>query len=75
MSFLILMSVMAALSYIPQWIWGPRTDWRMALRHGMAGGFMYTGIDHFIQADTRYQPWFQIIWNPMISALSISVVA
>ncbi len=56
MMFLALMGVLAALAYLPQAIWGDRGDWRMALRHGMGGAFAYTGVDHFLRADTRYQP-------------------
>ncbi|WP_019959835.1 DoxX family protein [Woodsholea maritima] len=56
MSFLILMSVIALISYIPQAIWGDKRDWRMALRQGMGGGFLYTGIDHFLRGAQRYQP-------------------
>jgi uncharacterized membrane protein len=28
----------------------------MAMRHGMAGGFTFTGIDHFVHAHNRYVP-------------------
>jgi uncharacterized membrane protein len=28
----------------------------MAMRHGMAGGFTFTGIDHFVHARNRYVP-------------------
>lgn len=56
MSFLVLMLVFSALAYIPQVFLGDRRDYRMALRHGMAGGFTFTGIDHFINAHSRYVP-------------------
>lgn len=56
MSFLLLMLVCSALAYVPQWGFGDRQDYRMALRHGMAGGFIVTGIDHFLSAHSRYVP-------------------
>jgi uncharacterized membrane protein len=28
----------------------------MAMRHGMAGGFIVTGIDHFVSGHSRYVP-------------------
>ena len=56
MSFLFLMLAVSLLAYIPQYFVGDRRDYRMALRHGMAGGFLFTGIDHFAHAQTRYVP-------------------
>ncbi|MGH9941033.1 MAG: DoxX family protein [Pyrinomonadaceae bacterium] len=54
MSFLFLMLAFSILAYIPQFFLGDRQDHRRALRHGMAGGFTFTGIDHFVNAETRY---------------------
>lgn len=56
MSFLFLIIAFSILAYIPQFFLGDRRDYRMALRHGMAGGFTFTGIDHFVNAETRYVP-------------------
>lgn len=56
MSFLFLMLAFSALAYGPQYVFGDRKDYRMALRHGMAGGFTFTGIDHFMNAHSRYVP-------------------
>ncbi len=56
MSFLFLMLAFSILAYIPQFFLGNRRDYRMALRHGIAGGFAFTGIDHFVNAETRYVP-------------------
>jgi uncharacterized membrane protein len=56
MSFLFLMLGFSLVAYIPQLFLGDRRDYRMALRHGMAGGFTFTGIDHFVNAETRYLP-------------------
>ena len=56
MIFIGLMSALGALSYLIQLLFGNRRDWRMPLRHGMGAAFVYTGLDHFIHAETRYQP-------------------
>jgi uncharacterized membrane protein len=56
MSFLLLMIALSALAYVPQWLLGDRRDYRMAMRHGMAGGFVFTGIDHFVHGHSRYVP-------------------
>jgi uncharacterized membrane protein len=56
MSFFMLMLGISLLAYIPQFFLGDRRDYRMALRHGMAGGFIFTGIDHFVNAQSRYVP-------------------
>jgi uncharacterized membrane protein len=56
MSFLLLMIALSALAYVPQFLLGDRRDYRMAMRHGMAGGFMFTGVDHFVSSHTRYVP-------------------
>jgi uncharacterized membrane protein len=56
MSFFFLILAMSVLAYIPQWFLGDRQDYHMAMRHGMAGGFTFTGIDHFVHAHNRYVP-------------------
>ena len=56
MSFLFLMLAFSILTYLPQSLFGDRWDYRMTLRHGMAGGFTFTGVDHFVNAETRYVP-------------------
>lgn len=56
MKFLMLMSVIALIAYLPQWIFEDRRDWRLALRRGMGAAFVYTGIDHFANGAGRYQP-------------------
>ncbi len=56
MAFFILMLGISLLAYLPQFFLGDRKDYRMALRHGMAGGFVFTGIDHFVSAQARYVP-------------------
>jgi uncharacterized membrane protein len=56
MSFFLLILALSALAYVPQCFLGYRKDYRIAMRHGMAGGFTFTGIDHFVHAHTRYVP-------------------
>jgi uncharacterized membrane protein len=56
MSFLLLICALSLLAYIPQYFFGNRKDYRMALRHGLAGGLTFIGIDHFVNAQTRYVP-------------------
>ena len=56
MSFILLMLVFSVIAYVPQRFFGDKKDYRMALRYGMAGGFTFTGIDHFLNAETRYIP-------------------
>jgi uncharacterized membrane protein len=56
MSFLLLLIALSTLAYVPQFLLGDRHDYRMAMRHGMAGGFIVTGIDHFVNSHTRYVP-------------------
>ena len=56
MSFFLLILALSALAYVPQFFLGDRKDYRMAMRHGMAGGFTFTGVDHFVNAHHRYVP-------------------
>lgn len=56
MSFLSLIIVASLLAWIPQALLGDRRGLRMAMRHGLALGLVFTGIDHFVSAQTRYVP-------------------
>ena len=56
MSFLLVITVASLVAWIPQARLGHRRDLRMAMRHGLALGLVFTGIDHFVSADTRYVP-------------------
>ncbi len=56
MSFLFFIVVLSALAYVPQFFLGHRQDYKMAMRHGIAGGFIFVGIDHFVSAPGRYVP-------------------
>ncbi len=55
MAVLVLMLILSGVAYLPQYVLGDRSDYRMALRHGMAGGFIFTGLDHFLTV-SRYVP-------------------
>lgn len=50
------MVLFAALTYLLQRLFTKHMDHRMALRHGMAGGFILSGIDHFVHAQSVYVP-------------------
>lgn len=79
MFFLALMATLSALAYLPQFLWGPRNDWRMALRHGMAGAFLFTGIDHFVSLETRYlpmmPPYLEHIGAELVIASGVAEIA
>lgn len=63
MSFLLLMSFAAAASAFAQWLRHRRPALRPAMRHGMVAGFLFTGVDHFVNDTERYlpmmPPWFE----------------
>lgn len=63
------MLVLSLLAYVPQWICGNRQDYRMALRHGMAAGFLWSGMDHFLNTQTRYVPMIPAALAPYGVAL------
>ncbi|MEQ9639476.1 MAG: DoxX family protein [Alphaproteobacteria bacterium] len=56
MLMIALMAAIGLVAYLPQFVWGPRRDWRMPMRHGMAAVFLYTGSDHFLSLHERYVP-------------------
>lgn len=56
MSFLFLISILTAVAYAIQRMIPGRTGLQAPMRIGMACGFFYTGIDHFLSASTRYVP-------------------
>ena len=56
MSFLLLILVTSLLSFGGSKFTAHPLDRRGAMRWGMALGFLYTGIDHFLSATTRYVP-------------------
>jgi uncharacterized membrane protein len=70
MEVLIVMLVMSGIAYIPQRIFGDRTDYRMALRHGMAGGFIFTGLDHFLTPE-RYVPLIPTFLSAYVQELNV----
>lgn len=54
MSFLVLISGAAVLSWWLARLAGVRLDLRTAMRCGMGLGFVFTGVDHFVNAELRY---------------------
>ncbi|HZH06810.1 MAG TPA: hypothetical protein VEY69_09055, partial [Lautropia sp.] len=65
MSFLVLILSASLLAYVPQFFLGDRRDLRMAMRHGMAIGLLFTGVDHFLNAATRYVPMIPDFLAPL----------
>ncbi len=56
MLFIALTAAFSVLAWVPQAIWGGRRDLRMAMRHGMAAAFLFTGVDHFLNTTAHYVP-------------------
>jgi uncharacterized membrane protein len=56
MAVLALMLAVAALVYVPQVLWRHCRDPRFPMRVGMAAALLFTGVDHFFSAHTRYLP-------------------
>jgi len=54
----------AVVAYGLQWIFGKQRDHRMALRHGMAAGFVLGGVDHFLNTEARYIPMLPDVFHP-----------
>lgn len=44
------------IAFVLQRLFTKNPDHRMAMRHGMAGGFILSGIDHFVNTQTVYVP-------------------
>lgn len=56
MSFLALIAIAAVLAWAVSRLLRRPLDLRGAMRWGMGLGFMFTGVDHFANAATRYVP-------------------
>lgn len=56
MSFLLLLCVAASLFWTAGRILGTRLTLRGAMRCGMGAGFVFTGLDHFVNDTNRYVP-------------------
>jgi uncharacterized membrane protein len=65
MSFLLLILAASLLAYVPQFFLGDRRDLRMPMRHGMALGLLFTGVDHFVHATSRYVPMIPDFLAPL----------
>lgn len=58
------MVAFAVAAYLLQWWLAGRKDHRMAMRHGMAAGFILSGIDHFAQPEVVYIPMLPDFLKP-----------
>lgn len=56
MSFLFLMGLFSALSWLVSRALRRKMDLRNAMRFGAASAFVFTGVDHFISGEIRYLP-------------------
>lgn len=56
MSFLLLMAAAAAMGWLVSFVLRRPMNLRDAMRVGAAGAFLFTGVDHFLSAETRYLP-------------------
>jgi uncharacterized membrane protein len=65
MSFLALILVASLFAYGVQRLCGRPGDHRLAMRHGMALGLLFTGVDHFVSAELRYVPMIPDLLAPM----------
>lgn len=69
MSFLLLMAAVAAMGWLVTLILRPPMGLRDAMRLGAVGGFLFTGIDHFVNVDTRYLPMMPAIFGSLARPL------
>jgi uncharacterized membrane protein len=58
------MVAFAIVAYLLTWALTRRRDHRLALRLGMAGGFVLSGVDHFISTGSRYLPMLPDFLQP-----------
>ncbi|EYC50480.1 hypothetical protein AZ34_04995 [Hylemonella gracilis str. Niagara R] len=56
MSFFFLISLASLLTWLAFRLRGRRLGLRDSMRWGMALGFLFTGVDHFVNGATRYVP-------------------
>ena len=56
MSFFFLISIGSVLAWALSRLFKRPLDLRASMRWGMGLGFLFTGVDHFVSASTRYAP-------------------
>lgn len=56
MSFLLLLCVATGLAWMAARLLGAHLTLRDSMRYGMGAGFMFTGVDHFVNGVSRYVP-------------------
>lgn len=64
MSFLLLMAVVAAVSWLGCRAFRVSRPVRTHMRMGAAGAFLFTGVDHFVNANERYVPMMPDFFEP-----------
>lgn len=64
MSFLLFVLVGTGLAALAKVVLRQRPDRRTAMRHGMALALTFTGIDHFVSAESRYAPMLPDVLAP-----------
>ena len=69
MSFLLLMAAAAATGWSISFMLRRPMNLRDAMRVGAVGAFLFTGVDHFISADTRYLPMMPAFFGSLARPL------
>ena len=69
MSFLLFMAAAATVSWLGSFVVRRPLKLRDAMRCGAAGAFLFTGVDHFISADTRYLPMMPALFGSLARPL------
>ncbi|MCH8505004.1 MAG: DoxX family protein [Ectothiorhodospiraceae bacterium] len=64
MSFLLLMALLAGFSWLSCRLLAWREGLRTHMRIGAAGAFLFTGVDHFLNAEERYVPMMPAFFEP-----------
>ena len=54
----------AVLAYVVTWAVTRRRDHRLAMRLGMTGAFLMSGVDHFLSTESRYVPMLPDVMVP-----------
>lgn len=69
MSFLLLMTAVAAVGWLVSFVLHRPISLRDAMRVGAVGAFLFTGVDHFINVDTRYLPMMPAFFGSLARPL------
>jgi uncharacterized membrane protein len=69
MSFLVLCLFVSGVAFVAHRLSGSRPGLRATLRYGLAGGFLFTGVDHFVHTHERYVPMIPSFLAPAAAEL------